>query len=686
MKRILYIAVLLMALAIVACSTEDILEKNTGRTVTVSLSMHDNNSETRVGVSTAEGSLGLSVAFEANDKFDVYVRQGDKIVEIEEVTFAVNENDRKRGRLTFEMPASVNASKEYTLYGVCGISSGIRNGRLVIDGNAACKPVGDFQAPLWFEYTGTGNTVSPRCQFMGTYIVIHLKNKAESSALFQVDGLVTDALFDDIYWDENTRTFSEDFGVSPTSPALSIAPNASGTFIYNAIPNGKTMQTLNVGLHIGETITWNMDIINAETPKQVGKVLQQGRAYHLYLTWNGKRLQFGDGDSQGYYQTSSYILSEDRKTLVKWLGDETDIDLTKDPAFDNVTTIGEYAFAYRKMISLNLPVGTTRIEESAFSGCRSLASIIIPEGVTYIGEFVFFECDNLKTVKLPHSLKEMGKGIFSTCGIETIEIPRQITKIPEHCFRNSGPYLKEITLHEGITEIGQYAFFDCVGLNSPVLPNSVKTIGEHAFCYCKFESISMPAELEFLGERAFYQCTYLKNINIPNGVKTIYEYTFYECGWLVSVSLPESLEEIEANAFDDCWTLTTINWPKNLKSIGERAFYGCYFSELTLPDKLETIGTSAFSGCQELKTLSLPNSLKVISDYAFSGCYNLTDVYAHMTTIPETGTDVFFSTSNSPRPKIDRTLYVPKANGVIDLYRNNAPWSSFKTIIASEEY
>ena len=57
-----------------------------------------------------------------------------------------------------------------------------------------------------------------------------------------------------------------------------------------------------------------------------------------------------------------------------------------------------------------------------------------------------------------------------------------------------------------------------------------------------------------------------------------------------------------------------------------------------------------------------------------------------MTTIPETGTDVFFSTSNSPRPKIDRTLYVPKANGVIDLYRNNAPWSSFKTIIASEEY
>ena len=99
-----------MALAIVACSTEDILENNTGRTVIFSLSMHDNNSETRVGVSTAEGSLGLSVAFEANDKFDVYVRQGDKIVEIEEVTFAVNENDRKRGRLTFEMPASASTS------------------------------------------------------------------------------------------------------------------------------------------------------------------------------------------------------------------------------------------------------------------------------------------------------------------------------------------------------------------------------------------------------------------------------------------------------------------------------------------------------------------------------------------------------------------------------------------------
>ena len=70
-------------------------------------------------VSLVDGSKDLSVSFSADDKFSIYVRQGDLIQEVEDVTFAVNSENGKQGTLAFQMPASIDISKTYTLYGIC---------------------------------------------------------------------------------------------------------------------------------------------------------------------------------------------------------------------------------------------------------------------------------------------------------------------------------------------------------------------------------------------------------------------------------------------------------------------------------------------------------------------------------------------------------------------------------------
>ena len=307
MKQIQYILFLITALAIVSCTDEYSASKSS-RLVSLSVNMPGGEMTTRVGVSLVEGSKDLSVSFSADDKFSIYVRQGDLIQEVEDVTFAVNSENGKQGTLAFQMPASIDISKTYTLYGICGVSSWIRDGRLVVDDNSKIEPSFEFKAPVWFEFTGQGTPSTIQCEYIGTFIVIHVDNLADTDNLFQICGIFNEALYEDLYWDENTKQFSEEFGVVWISKALPIAAGKKAVFIYNGIPNGKTMETLNVSMHIGKEITWGMDIEAPQTPKNVGKILEQGRAYHVYLTWDGKELKFSDGGYENHKAEDSKIV------------------------------------------------------------------------------------------------------------------------------------------------------------------------------------------------------------------------------------------------------------------------------------------------------------------------------------------------------------------------------------------
>ena len=44
--------------------------------------------------------------------------------------------------------------------------------------------------------------------------------------------------------------------------------------------------------------------------------------------------------------------------------------------------------------------------------------------------------------------------------------------------------LKTLIIEDGVTSIGDFAFFDCTGLTSITIPNSVIYIGEDAFSFC----------------------------------------------------------------------------------------------------------------------------------------------------------------------------------------------------------
>jgi len=93
----------------------------------------------------------------------------------------------------------------------------------------------------------------------------------------------------------------------------------------------------------------------------------------------------------------------------------------------SVTSIGEYAFAYRENTpSITIPNSVTSIKRSAFYHCEGLTSIVIGSGVTSISDYVFSYCDNLTDVYCyAENVPETGNNVFKETPISsaTLHVP-----------------------------------------------------------------------------------------------------------------------------------------------------------------------------------------------------------------------------------------------------------------------
>lgn len=109
------------------------------------------------------------------------------------------------------------------------------------------------------------------------------------------------------------------------------------------------------------------------------------------------------------------------------------------------------------------------------------------------------------------------------------------------------PYVSEVTICDGITNIGAYAFTGDTSLSKITMTNGIKTIGEYAFMYdTKLSSITIPNGVTSIGNSAFYECTSLTSINIPSSVTSINAYAFHSCTSLSKIKImsiyPSNLE------------------------------------------------------------------------------------------------------------------------------------------------
>ena len=240
----------------------------------------------------------------------------------------------------------------------------------------------------------------------------------------------------------------------------------------------------------------------------------------------------------------------------------------------------------------------------------------------------FQYADKIKSVTLEDGLTNVGSFAFNSMpNLEVVNIPASVTKIGDYSFKNCTK-LSTLNLSEGLKSIGESAFYGCSALSSITMPDSLTTVGTYVFKGCTgLTNVKISNSLTRISESLFYGCTSLTSVSIPEGVKYVDGYVFKNCANLADVSLPESLTKLGESAFYGCKKLTTIVIPKNVPTIGSYTFKACTaLADVTLPANLKAIGESAFYGCTALQKLTIPSKTTTINDYAFKNCTGLTAV------------------------------------------------------------
>lgn len=153
-----------------------------------------------------------------------------------------------------------------------------------------------------------------------------------------------------------------------------------------------------------------------------------------------------------------------------------DVIIPKEVEFEGmryaVTSIRELAFHNCSLTSITIPNSVTSIGSSAFSLCYDLTSITISNSVTSIGYNAFKDCNRLSSVHI--------SDIAAWCMISFGDYFSNPLYYAQHLFLN-GVEIKELVIPDGVTSIGENAFYNCTSFTSITIPNSVTSIGSNAF-------------------------------------------------------------------------------------------------------------------------------------------------------------------------------------------------------------
>jgi hypothetical protein len=276
------------------------------------------------------------------------------------------------------------------------------------------------------------------------------------------------------------------------------------------------------------------------------------------------------------------------------------------------------------------------------------------------------------------------------------------------------------------TSIRPFTFVRHTNLKNITIPDSVSSIGERAFEGCtSLESVIIPNSVKIINSQTFDGCTNLKNVVISNGVTSINSYAFYGCSNLENITIGSGVTSIGESAFDGCTSLENVyatdvaSWvginfysnnnndyetdtyyrTSNPMYYAENLYFGNELAkDVVIPDGVTSINSDAFSGCECLESIIIPDSVTSSIGYnMFRGCINLRNItigsgvrqilggvfYNHLNL-----TDIYLKSTTPPYldsiyaiPKTT-TIHVPIGSG--EAYRSATDWSFYASRIVED--
>jgi len=179
-----------------------------------------------------------------------------------------------------------------------------------------------------------------------------------------------------------------------------------------------------------------------------------------------------------------------------------------------------------------------------------------------------------------------------------------------------------LSLPEGLTSVGDLAFYECSRIQSIRVPDSVREIGWFSFAKCSgVTMLHLGAGLRTIGESAFREMSGLSALRLPQGLESIGEKAFFRCESLTSIVIPSSVTEMGNEAFCYCFSLVHAEIQASIHVLPEWTFYGCgRLASVALPDEMEGVEHYAFYGCDSLSDVeyhgSSANAIQIEQDIA----------------------------------------------------------------------
>lgn len=292
--------------------------------------------------------------------------------------------------------------------------------------------------------------------------------------------------------------------------------------------------------------------------------------------------------------------------ITKYTGTEAVVNVPGTVDGRSVASIGRFAFRDSGIVAVTLPDTVSRIDYSAFEGCKKLERVSLSERLSTIQDNAFYGDAALREIDFPETLEWIGEDAFNGCAS-----------------------LERLILPEGLSEMQERAFGGCEGLREVVIPGTLQYVPGVTFTGCPaLEKVTLTEGVQYLGWACFADCTGLEEISLPASLAGVFENPFVGCTALTRVEIAEGNESVTLE--NGALVNHLVEQDFNDRDVRVNELACCLPAllgeEYTVAEDIDRIGYGAFMGCSGLKRVVLPAGLTEIGAYAFSECASLEEV------------------------------------------------------------
>ncbi len=235
---------------------------------------------------------------------------------------------------------------------------------------------------------------------------------------------------------------------------------------------------------------------------------------------------------------------------------------------ESVTEIGSSAFLECPLLKdINLSETITTFGSSAFGSCPLLEELVVGSNAR-IGHTAFEKCTGLKKITIGDHVTVEG-GAFAFCsGVREISIGEDLT-LEDYAFTN---FIIRGTLDSGVT----YDLDAETGIlnirGEGVVPDYTEETGPWTKLYDLLKAVEIEEGITSIGNYAFYNAQDICYVMLPETLTEIGEFAFTDCDNLTYIEIPGNVDRIETEAFADCDSLANIVFCGDAPYMGNEAF------------------------------------------------------------------------------------------------------------------